>query len=79
MVMFVTLMSTKKLEYQRTPGSYACMFVEAGFRGDKGRRNYRNPNILNYIPAIKEITSRGGWVVRMGDNTMDPTSLACKI
>jgi putative glycosyltransferase (TIGR04372 family) len=52
---------------------FVCLHVRGtGFRGDKGRRNFRNPNILNYIPAIKEITSRGGWVVRMGDNTMTP-------
>ncbi len=50
---------------------YVCLHVrENGFRGDVGRREYRNSNIYNYIKAIKEITSRGGWVVRMGDNTM---------
>jgi putative glycosyltransferase (TIGR04372 family) len=31
-----------------------------------------NSNILKYIPAIKEVTSRGGWVVRLGDDTMTP-------
>jgi putative glycosyltransferase (TIGR04372 family) len=52
---------------------FVCLHVRgSGFHGDKGRRKHRNPNILNYIPAIKEITSRGGWVVRMGDNTMTP-------
>jgi putative glycosyltransferase (TIGR04372 family) len=45
---------------------------ENGFHGDAGRREFRNSNILNYIPAISEITSRGGWVVRLGDNTMKP-------
>jgi putative glycosyltransferase (TIGR04372 family) len=30
----------------------------------------RNANILNYSGAIEEVTSRGGWVVRMGDSTM---------
>jgi len=50
---------------------YVCLHVrEAGFRDDAGRREYRNSNICNYIKAIKEITSRGGYVVRMGDNTM---------
>ena len=50
---------------------YVCLHVrENGFRADKGRRDYRNSNIYNYIKAIKEITSRGGWVVRMGDDTM---------
>ncbi|MDP6426357.1 MAG: TIGR04372 family glycosyltransferase, partial [Dehalococcoidia bacterium] len=52
---------------------FVCLHVRgSGFRDDKGRREYRNANILNYIPAIKEITSRGGWVVRMGDDTMTP-------
>ncbi len=52
---------------------FVCLHVRGtGFRGDKGRRDYRNPNILNYIPAIKEITLRGGWVVRMGDQAMKP-------
>jgi putative glycosyltransferase (TIGR04372 family) len=52
---------------------FVCLHVRgSGFRNDKGRRDYRNPSILNYIPAIKKITSRGGWVVRMGDNTMKP-------
>ncbi len=52
---------------------FVCLHVRgSGFRGDKGRRDYRNPNILNYITAIKDITSRGGWVVRMGDQAMEP-------
>ena len=41
---------------------------EGGFKGDYD--NFRNCNISNYIGAIKEITRRGGWVVRMGDPTM---------
>jgi putative glycosyltransferase (TIGR04372 family) len=52
---------------------FVCLHVRgSGYRGDKGRKDYRNPNILNYIPAIKKITSKGGWVVRMGDHTMKP-------
>ena len=50
---------------------YVCLHVrEAGFRGDEGRREYRNSDIYTYIEAIKEITSRGGFVVRMGDCSM---------
>lgn len=30
----------------------------------------RNASISNYIEAIKEITARGGWVVRLGDSSM---------
>lgn len=52
---------------------FVCLHVRgSGFHNDKGRRPHRDLNILNYVPAIKEITSRGGWVVRMGDNSMKP-------
>jgi len=52
---------------------FVCLHVRgSGFHGDAGRREYRNPNISNYIPAIKKITSKGGFVVRMGDDTMKP-------
>ena len=39
-----------------------------GYSGDW--ENFRNADIGNYLGAIKEITQRGGWVVRMGDPTM---------
>lgn len=48
---------------------YVCLHVrESGFHNDKASE--RNASIANYIPAIKEITDRGGWVVRLGDPTM---------
>lgn len=48
---------------------FACLHVrESGFHKDA--YSERNANILNYIGAIEEITSRGGWVVRMGDASM---------
>lgn len=55
---------------------FACLHVrESRFRDSatfKENDSYseRNANIFNYIGAIEEITSRGGWVVRMGDATM---------
>jgi len=48
---------------------FVCLHVrEGGFHNDHCTE--RNANILNYIGAIEEVTSRGGWVVRMGDATM---------
>lgn len=53
---------------------FVCLHVrEAGFyEGEEEREitKYRNASILNYIEGIKVITAAGGWVVRLGDNTM---------
>ena len=52
---------------------FVCFHVrESGFRKDEGRREYRNSNILNYLPAIREIIKACGIAVRMGDSTMTP-------
>jgi putative glycosyltransferase (TIGR04372 family) len=37
-----------------------------------GLHGIMNANISTYMPAIAEITRRGGWVVRMGDPGMKP-------
>jgi putative glycosyltransferase (TIGR04372 family) len=34
--------------------------------------NVLNASIVDYLPAIKEITGRGGWVLRIGDTAMTP-------
>lgn len=55
---------------------FVCLHVrESGFRDSASFKENdcyyeRNANILKYIGAIEEITSRGGWVVRMGDASM---------
>jgi putative glycosyltransferase (TIGR04372 family) len=35
-----------------------------------GMHGIRNADIFTYLPAIAEITSRGGWVIRIGDPGM---------
>ena len=58
---------------------YVCLHVrEGGFRKDDGRRDYRNANILRYVKAIQHITDAGGWVVRLGDNSMTPLPVGMK-
>jgi len=52
---------------------FVCLHVrEGGYYGDHQQSQNRNADILNYIPAIREVTDRGGWVVRMGDPKMPP-------
>lgn len=45
---------------------------EGGFYGDHKAGACRNATIANYFPLIREITARGGWVVRLGDKSMTP-------
>lgn len=48
---------------------FVCLHVrEGGYKGDW--ESPVNANISNYVGAIKEITQRGGWVVRLGDPSM---------
>ena len=55
----------------RSSDWYVCLHVrEPGYRKDYGRREYRNCDIMNYIPMIEEITKRNGYVVRLGDDSM---------
>jgi len=47
---------------------------EAGYFGEDSPWNHnrhRNSQIDTYIPAIKAITDRGGWVFRIGDPSME--------
>jgi putative glycosyltransferase (TIGR04372 family) len=53
---------------------FVCVHVrESGFSPiDEELHLHRNGSIENVIPALKEITNRGGWVIRIGDPTMTP-------
>ena len=48
---------------------------ESGFYDEDvawSHNRYRNGRIVDYVDAIKAITDRGGWVLRLGDPTMTP-------
>jgi putative glycosyltransferase (TIGR04372 family) len=50
---------------------FVCLHVrEPGYWNDKDAGAPRNASIGNYVEAIREVTRRGGWVVRMGDPSM---------
>jgi putative glycosyltransferase (TIGR04372 family) len=52
---------------------YVCLHVrEPGFHKDWNTLypSMRDANIKDYFAAIEHITSRGGWVIRMGDSSM---------
>jgi len=53
---------------------FVCVHVrENGFSPvDDEIQCYRNGSITKIIPAIEEITRRGGWVIRIGDSNMEP-------
>jgi putative glycosyltransferase (TIGR04372 family) len=53
---------------------FVAMHVRAGTwkRHHLGLHRVLNAETATYLPAIAEITRRGGWVVRMGDHTMPP-------
>lgn len=42
--------------------------------GFKGSERFRDSDIATYIKAIKRVTDRGGWVIRLGDPSMTPLS-----
>jgi putative glycosyltransferase (TIGR04372 family) len=40
--------------------------------GRQNHQSHRNAAIASYLPAVKEIVRRGGWVIRLGDKSMEP-------
>jgi putative glycosyltransferase (TIGR04372 family) len=47
---------------------------EGSYHGESsgGMSTHRNARIEDYFPAINAITDRGGYVIRLGDNSMQP-------
>jgi putative glycosyltransferase (TIGR04372 family) len=54
---------------------FVCVHArEAGFYNDANSQTgrFRNADIASYELAIREITARGGWVIRMGESSVKP-------
>lgn len=54
---------------------FAVLHVRSpGFHKDFGLayQTHRDADIATYLPAVREVTARGGWVVRVGDASMPP-------
>jgi putative glycosyltransferase (TIGR04372 family) len=54
---------------------FVCLHVrEPGYmrEGANSSEAARNADVYAYLPAIAEITRRGGWVIRIGDPSMKP-------
>ena len=52
---------------------FVTMHVREGKFGDhRFKESFRDADVTTYIEAIKAVTERGGWVIRMGDASMTP-------
>lgn len=54
---------------------FVCLHVRSGGFHREGRfahQSHRNADIGTYLAAAKEVVRRGGWVIRLGDPSMDP-------
>lgn len=49
-------------------------FVTTHVRGSgfKGKESFRDSNIATYLESFSQVTARGGWVIRLGDASMNP-------
>lgn len=53
---------------------FACLHVRSsGFHNENSHsvQSHRDSKLSDYLGAIKAITEKGGWVVRLGDESMD--------
>ncbi len=55
-------------------GWFVALHVREGTYDGRhaGMHGVHNANLATYMPAIAELTRRGGWVIRMGDPSMTP-------
>ncbi len=57
---------------------FTCLHIrEQGFYDERDgiaatQNRYRNVKVENYLPAVRRISERGGWVLRMGDPSATP-------
>lgn len=54
---------------------FVCFHVRSsGFyrEGKILHQAHRNARIRSYLPAMREVVRRGGWVIRLGDPSMEP-------
>jgi len=71
-----------EFDSQRLPQAYDALhkfgfkegdwFVGLHIRDGSTKPSLRNQNIENYLPAVREIIARGGWVIRIGGTEMPP-------
>ena len=54
---------------------------ESGFYGEQYSSNqaHRNASIDSYLEAIRFITDAGGWVIRLGDRSMQPLPVVDRV
>jgi putative glycosyltransferase (TIGR04372 family) len=54
---------------------FVCLHVRSPSFHNEGEapdQAHRNADVRSYLPAVRHILARGGWVVRLGDPDMEP-------